>query len=206
MLINFIGWLLIGCLGCLAVSILIFSMQRQEGLSILQSLIQQDYNYLVNFSNPRSSLCINELLHKINSSPGPDQIPVSQQLNFIQTNLYKMVQNLLPYYTALILGLNLLIIRLYLLFRWCPLFLLLGSVGFIDGITQRNIRRANAGRESALIYHQAKALILFSLTLGIFADLVLPIGIKQSEWVIIISAILFGFTIQIATKSFKKYL
>lgn len=207
LIVNFIGWLFVGCLGCLAVSIVIVSLHGQQaGFAILQNLIQQDYAYLLQTANPQAGLIIHSWLQKINSLIVIPKFSLPQQFSYMQSHLHRAIEVILPYVNAIILGLNLLIIRVYLLLRWCPLFLLLGLTGLIDGLAQRSIRRASAGRESALIYHQAKPLIIFSLILGIFVYLILPVQAEQSEWILVVAAILFGISFQVTAKSFKKYL
>jgi len=44
-------------------------------------------------------------------------------------------------------------VRLAILIGAAPLFLLVWSLGMVDGLTQRTIRRACAGRESSSMYH-----------------------------------------------------
>ncbi|MGB5103857.1 MAG: DUF4400 domain-containing protein [Steroidobacteraceae bacterium] len=51
-------------------------------------------------------------------------------------------------------------VRAAILARFAPLLLLLYAVGAADGFTQRAIRRACGGRESASLYHRAKYLQL----------------------------------------------
>ncbi|MBR0129190.1 MAG: DUF4400 domain-containing protein, partial [Neisseriaceae bacterium] len=62
--------------------------------------------------------------------------------------------------------------------------LLLGIIALIDGLNARKIRQANAGRESASLYHRAKYLrtgILFS---SIFLYLTLPFAINP-QWLML---------------------
>lgn len=200
-------WVIVGIFGCLVASLGVVIFQGEKsGIDMLQNLLKEDYSYFLLIANPNINLSINSwfnLLRDWTSLPEwlwPSQF--SDVKNYIDT-IYKM---LWPYLTALSLGVNLLVIRLYLLLRWCPLFLLLGLIGLVDGLVQRSIRRAQAGRESALIYHQSKFFILLSMGFSVFVTLALPISWRKTEWILVMSAILFGVALQITAKSFKKYL
>ncbi|PIQ43241.1 MAG: hypothetical protein COV52_01870 [Gammaproteobacteria bacterium CG11_big_fil_rev_8_21_14_0_20_46_22] len=199
-----VGWLFMGALGCLVVAIVIVIVQgEQSGLMSLHALVQTDYSYLQATLRGNKLAMVNHWLAFV-----PQDIKVSTQAlpmisQAYQAHLWMIVH---PFVQAVLLSTQLLIIRLYLLLRWCPLFLLLGMIGLIDGLAQRHIRRAAAGRESALIYHNAKPLVMLSLLLGIFIDLVLPISVANAEWILLASAFLFGVAIQVTAKTFKKYL
>ena len=207
LLMNCIGWLFVGSMGCLAMSVVIIAMHGQEvGFRVMQNLIQQDYQYILQTAPLNSHCLVDQCINKINNWPRLPNFMLPQQMSEMHLNFHAVWRMILPYLGAILLGLNLLVLRLYLILRWCPLFLLLGLVGFVDGLTQRCIRRASAGRESALIYHQAKSLILLSLILGIFMDLILPIKAEQSEWILVIAAILFAMAFQVTARSFKKYM
>ncbi len=204
---RFIGWLIMGCLGCIVLAILIVILNgEQSGFNWLEALIQNDYHYLTTMIQPESLSSVNYWLQIIPDSFSASTIKAIKlpvlSLSY-QSHFWMMIT---PFINAVLLGIKLLIIRLYLLLRWSPLFLLLGFVGLIDGLTQRYIRRAAAGRESALIYHNAKPLIILSLIVGIFMVLILPVPVKFSEWILVASASLMGLAIQITAKSFKKYL
>jgi hypothetical protein len=75
---------------------------------------------------------------------------------------------------AAMVGTQLLGVRMATLARFAPLLLLLYGVGAADGLTQRAIRRACGGRESASLYHRAKYLQAALLGLGGAALLVWP--------------------------------
>ena len=80
---------------------------------------------------------------------------------------------------AAMLGTQLLGVRAAILAHFAPLLLLLYTVGAADGLTQRAIRRACGGRESASLYHRAKYLQVMVLGLGGVAMLVWP---GEVEW------------------------
>jgi integrating conjugative element membrane protein (TIGR03747 family) len=201
--IGLICWFVVAFLGCIAMSTGIVALHGRNGFLMLSQLLQSDCHYITSSVLSEHALWINHWIQAI-----PDSVT---QPNFqlpIVSNTYQheLWLQLSPYINAMFMGVKLLVIRLYLLLRWCPLFLILGIAGLIDGLAGRYIRRMSAGRESALIYHNAKPLIMLSLMLGIFIDLILPISVVHTEWIWVCAAIIFGLAIQITAKSFKKYL
>ena len=199
-----IAWLLIGCISCIAFAVLIVAIHGEKaGIAQLQNLLQQDYNYLTLMTNTKVVAMINQKLQVVPGLLSSTNLSTSAANQTFQQYLFSI---LIPFANATLLGIKFLIIRLYLLLHWSHLLLLLGFVGFVDGITQRYIRRKSAGRESALIYHHAKALVMLGLVLGIFANLVFPISIRYSKWIFMLAALFVALAIQITTKSFKKYI
>lgn len=84
-------------------------------------------------------------------------------------------------------------------------FALIILVAFIDGLVERDIRRACGGIESAMIYHRSKRLIVPSMMLSFGFYMTSPISIHPTIVFLPIMA-LVGFTIYSTAKSFKKYL
>jgi integrating conjugative element membrane protein (TIGR03747 family) len=84
-------------------------------------------------------------------------------------------------------------------------FALVCLVSFIDGLVERDIRRACGGIESAMIYHRSKRLIIPSMMLSFGFYMTSPISIHPTIVFLPIMA-LVGFTIYSTAKSFKKYL
>jgi integrating conjugative element membrane protein (TIGR03747 family) len=72
-----------------------------------------------------------------------------------------------------------------------PLFLLVWSLGLVDGLTQRTIRRACAGRESSSMYHRAKFFQFAGLATGAMVYLMWPVSIRP-EWIVLPLALLTG--------------
>ena len=72
------------------------------------------------------------------------------------------------------IGTQLLGVRAGILVRFLPLLALLYAVGAAEGLSQRAIRRAQAARESASLYHRAKYGQVVVLALGGSALLVWP--------------------------------
>jgi integrating conjugative element membrane protein (TIGR03747 family) len=72
------------------------------------------------------------------------------------------------------IGTQLLGVRLATLALMLPLFILIYVVAAADGLTQRAIRRASGGRESASLYHRAKHLQVAVAGTGVLGILVWP--------------------------------
>lgn len=84
-------------------------------------------------------------------------------------------------------------------------FVLVGLVAFVDGLVERDIRRACGGIESALLYHRAKRLLVPILFLSFGGYLTAPISIHPSLVFLPVMA-LFGFSLFVTAKTFKKFL
>lgn len=199
-----VGWSMMGCVGCVCVAMLIIALNRETlGFTKLNILINENYQYVTSFINPNALATLNKILQRIPTNITQPDIKLSMM------NMHKFTMlwtNIIPFIDAALLGVKLLILRLYLLFHWSFLFLLLGFVGLTDGVMQRSIRRMAAGRESALIYHHIKSWVSVSFILSTFMVLVLPISVVYSEWVLVIASLMFALTMQMTTQFFKKYL
>ena len=198
-----IGWLFMGCFGCLVVSVMMVTLYGPTGINTLHQLAKNDYHTAISSMIHHHASWISQWIQAIPESITQPKL----HLPIINSDdQHQLWLQLYPFIHATLIGTKLLLIRLYLLLCWSPVFVILGVVGLIDGLSKRYIRRMAASRESAFIYHHAKPFIMLSLILGIFMVLVLPVSILQSEWIVITSAITFAWAIQITTKSFKKYL
>lgn len=102
------------------------------------------------------------------------------------------------------LGTQLLGVRVAILARFAPLLLILYAVGAADGLTQRAIRRACSGRESASLYHRAKYLQLAVLGLGGIALLMWP-GPVQWELCVPLGALVTGGLASVQWAYYKKH-
>ena len=111
-----------------------------------------------------------------------------------------------PFIDVSLLSIKLSLFRFCILMHWLLLFLVLGMVGLFDGLSQRVIRRLSGGRESALIYHSAKSLVMMVFLSGVFLAITLPISLAVIGDVMMVSfSLSIGF-IQLTAKQFKKYL
>jgi hypothetical protein len=106
---------------------------------------------------------------------------------------------------AAMVGTQLLGVRAAILARFTPLLLLLYAVGAADGFTQRAIRRACGGRESASLYHRAKYLQVAVLGLGGVALLLWP-GPVRWELCVVLGALLAGGLASVQWAYYKKHM
>ncbi len=96
-------------------------------------------------------------------------------------------------------------VRLAILIGAAPLFLLVWALGLVDGLTQRSIRRACAGRESSSMYHRAKFFQFAGLATGAMLYLMWPVSIRP-EWIVLPLALLIGLLSRVQWTYLKKYL
>ena len=103
------------------------------------------------------------------------------------------------------IGTQLLGIRLATLAMMAPLLVLLYLVAAVDGLTQRAIRRACGGRESASLYHRAKHLQVMLLAMGGVLTLIQPVSIDP-RWIWMPGALLVGLLARLQWACYKKHL
>ena len=96
-------------------------------------------------------------------------------------------------------------IRLTVLGLAAPLFVLLGWVGLVDGLVQRDLRRWGGGRESSYVYHYAKRSNIVFVALAGFIYLAMPFTIHPAI-VLVPFAIACAGSIGLTASRFKKYL
>ncbi len=83
------------------------------------------------------------------------------------------------------LGTQLLGLRAGIFARFLPLLVLLYAVGAAEGLSQRAIRRAQAARESASLYHRAKYVQVVVLALGGAVVLVWPSPVAWALYAVV---------------------
>lgn len=103
------------------------------------------------------------------------------------------------------IGTQLLGVRLATLVLIAPLFFLIYLVAGVDGLTQRAIRRASGGRESASLYHRAKHLQIVLVVMAGAMSLIQPVSIDpRLIWVP--CAVLVGIFARLQWAFYKKHL
>ncbi|EAV7067885.1 TIGR03747 family integrating conjugative element membrane protein [Salmonella enterica] len=96
------------------------------------------------------------------------------------------------------------LLRLAILLQALPLFALTITIGLIDGLVRRDLRRFGAGHESGFVYHHARRMIGSSLAATGLILLSMPY-VVEPEYVLIPRAILIGLAASVAVGAFKKY-
>ncbi len=84
-------------------------------------------------------------------------------------------------------------------------YVLVAIVALIDGLTERDIRKACGGNESAMRYHHAKRLIFPSIALSFGFYLTVPVTVHPA-WVFLPIMLVTGFSIYVTSSTFKKFL
>ena len=103
------------------------------------------------------------------------------------------------------IGTQLLGVRLVTLAMMAPLLMLVYLVAAADGLTQRAMRRACGGRESASLYHRAKHLQVMFLAMGGVLVLILPVLIDP-RLVGVPVTLLVGILARLQWACYKKHL
>lgn len=97
------------------------------------------------------------------------------------------------------------LLRLAILLQALPLFALTITIGLIDGLVRRDLRRFGAGHESGFVYHHARRMISSSLIATGLVWLVVPIFLVP-EHMFIPSSAGIGLAVSMTSGSFKKYI
>lgn len=86
-----------------------------------------------------------------------------------------------------------------------PLFLLFGLLGLVDGLSLREIRTAELGRESSYLFHLLNKWVLRAVLLVLCAWLALPVAITP-QYVLLPLSLLLAMMVSMTASRFKKYL
>lgn len=97
------------------------------------------------------------------------------------------------------------LLRLAILLQALPLFALIITIGLIDGLVRRDLRRFGAGHESGFVYHHARRMIGSSLAATGLVWLAVPVFL-EAGYILVPGAILIGLAISLTLGVFKKYL
>lgn len=96
-------------------------------------------------------------------------------------------------------------LRLVISLFTLPAFAIVASVGLIEGLVRREIRKHSGGAESSLIYHIAKRNVKPWLVAPWVFYLANPFTIHPN-WVFVPCLVLFGVSIAVTASTFKKVL
>lgn len=103
------------------------------------------------------------------------------------------------------IGTQLFGVRLATLVQAMPLVMLIYLVAGADGLTQRAIRRASGGRESASLYHRAKRLQIVFVVMAGAISLIKPVSIDP-RLIWMPCAVLAGIFARLQLAYYKKHL
>ncbi len=96
-------------------------------------------------------------------------------------------------------------IRMMLLLTGWPVLLLAFWWGMTDGLVERSIRSASAGRESSSLYHRAKYAQLSLAATAVLIFVCMPYAVDV-RWVLFPVAMAIGWLARTQWKYYKKYL
>ena len=96
-------------------------------------------------------------------------------------------------------------LRLAILLQALPLFALTITIGLIDGLVRRDLRRFGAGHESGFVYHHARRMIGYSQAATGLVWLAVPVFLKP-VYVLVLGAVVVGLTVSILFGAFKKHI
>jgi len=95
--------------------------------------------------------------------------------------------------------------KLIVILMTLPLFLMTGCVGLIDGLSRREKRTAELGRESSYVFHRLSGLVIKGVSILVISWLVLPISISPS-YLFLSASLTLMMSVSMASSRFKKYL
>lgn len=120
------------------------------------------------------------------------------------TELRKLVVYFWPEIQAAMYSVQILGERLSVLYMTLPLFFLGTLIAISDGWSNRWLRRAHGGRESAFLYHRLKRGIFLSIVILWAVYLIVPISMDP-RMVIFPFLLLYGLLLRYTIGFFKKY-
>jgi hypothetical protein len=128
-----------------------------------------------------------------------------QQLTPFDQSVQRFFVSMLPALQVAMLATKLYGLRLALWLSAVVPTALCYSVGMIDGLVERSIRRCCGGRESATIYHRAKYVIAGTAGVWLFAYVALPMSFEL-QWGSWVAAGAIGVLARLQWKYYKKYI
>jgi integrating conjugative element membrane protein (TIGR03747 family) len=128
-----------------------------------------------------------------------------RKLTQIDQGIQRFFLAVLPAVQVFFDGTRLYVLRLMLLFSVVPLVILAYTIGMVDGLVERSVRRACGGNESASLYHRAKYSIASVCGIPAVLYLILPFAIPLTIAAISV-AVATGLLARMQWKYYKKYL
>jgi integrating conjugative element membrane protein (TIGR03747 family) len=131
--------------------------------------------------------------------------PAQTSSGTVRKSLHRLFRMMQEYVLAAMTVTQIFAVRLAVLTLAMPAFVLLGAMGLVDGLVQRDIRRWSGGRESSFVYHWAKKALYPSLILPWIVYLAIPVNVHPNL-VVLPFAVLFAVSLMVMSSTFKKYL
>jgi hypothetical protein len=188
MVLSVLAWLLL--LGWFSIKI-IFSNNYDSNFYI-QEILDSQFNY-INYYNPYVISIITLIFKKI-------QHLIQPLLDYAGASM--MSKNLIHILCG---TLEIILTRMCIFLLSIPFLIVIFGVFIIDGLVQRDIRKFQGERESALFFHRAKLLSSTLFGFIFFLFLAMPIQIS-SQYILIPMSLICGFILMYSIKNFKKYM
>lgn len=99
---------------------------------------------------------------------------------------------------------QLFLIRMAIILLSVTVFLLFGLVGIADGLTERELRRWGAGRESSTMFNLAKRMVFPAFVIACVLYVGFPTNIHPA-FIMVPFGALFGYSLKVAFEKLKKY-
>ncbi len=130
--------------------------------------------------------------------------PLHNHKSRFHTTLNHFYHRYQAYILAIPLISQLFIVRIAIIVFSTPAFFILATVGIVDGLVERELRRWGGGRESSNLYNIARKLVCPVLMSACFFYISLPVTLHPAV-ILIPFALLWGFVIRLTLSQFKKY-
>lgn len=211
LLVSFLAWFFL----MIGFGIYRIHHSRDQTLSIIDAVIQPNINLLqTNALGSKGYQKIQTWLKQLNHGRAESDVALlNQKWQQAQKQIPKLHDSVSQFWQIvnqeikpLFYGITKIITtRLGILLLALPLFALCLSLGLVDGLVQRDIRKFQGARESTLLFHELKR----GSGIGFFVPLLIyflwPWPLK-AEWILMPLAIAMGLLTQLGAKSFKKYI
>lgn len=192
---------------------------KDQGVLHSRNLVVEDIGYLQGY---RRSLMVDDAVDfasglangvtKVTQAVGLvafvqyAQKPMPPNPTSSQRSMHNMVSGMGPYVLAAIFVWQDAMVRLAIVWLAVPAFLLALTLGLVDGLVRRDIRKWSGGRESSFIYHQAKRLLVPAFTGGFLLYMTWPTGGFNPAWMVLPFCAAAAWTVSLMAATFKKYL
>lgn len=200
-----LGWLFSVGLGLAVLFLLKSKVVLLYGVSLLQHQMAEIRQYAPAWCAVAAQQCLQTLQQTLTVKTQITQWLSVRKILWLEHYLqasYPWVSDIT--WTVLLLT-QLAAIKVCRVLATIPLFLLLGSVAFLDGLVERDLRKWGFGRESALLYHRARRYIPYSLLVSVVIYLALPISLAPTK-LFVLASIVFALAVFLTARSFKKYI
>jgi len=114
-------------------------------------------------------------------------------------------ETIINYYESAVNIIKVFVMRLVVIVFSAPLFILLIFAASIDGLVQRELRKAGGGREYGFVYHQLKSWFKWLFFLPLFIYLASPFA-THPTYIIVPGAVGVATLCFFISSTFKKYL